>query len=145
MKEKPVHDRAQPRRRPRPRRRGRRRSRGGTGGGARARHPEPDLPGDATAEPHPPEDRRRGGRLLRAASPAAARRREAGDEGDLGYLLRVLRLDRPRGVGRGRGGRRVLNRAEPERTALETVGWVGDAASGFVRLIDQTRLPGEFV
>jgi methylthioribose-1-phosphate isomerase len=32
--------------------------------------------------------------------------------------------------------------AEP---ALETVGWVGDAAGGFVRLIDQTRLPGEFV
>ena len=29
--------------------------------------------------------------------------------------------------------------------ALETVGWVGDAADGFVRLIDQTRLPGEFV
>ena len=29
--------------------------------------------------------------------------------------------------------------------ALETVGWVGDAASGFVRLIDQTLLPGEFV
>jgi len=25
-----------------------------------------------------------------------------------------------------------------------TVGWVGDAASGFVRLIDQTLLPGEF-
>src|ERR1700761_7295160 len=28
---------------------------------------------------------------------------------------------------------------------LETVGWVGDAAKGFVRLIDQTRLPTEFV
>jgi methylthioribose-1-phosphate isomerase len=28
---------------------------------------------------------------------------------------------------------------------LETVGWVGDAAAGFVRLIDQTRLPTEFV
>ena len=27
---------------------------------------------------------------------------------------------------------------------LETVGWVGDAATGFVRLIDQTVLPGEF-
>jgi methylthioribose-1-phosphate isomerase len=29
--------------------------------------------------------------------------------------------------------------------ALETVGWVGGAADGFVRLIDQTRLPTEFV
>jgi len=29
--------------------------------------------------------------------------------------------------------------------ALETVGWSGDARSGFVRLIDQTLLPGEFV
>src|SRR5689334_13134949 len=28
---------------------------------------------------------------------------------------------------------------------VETVGWVGDARSGVVRLIDQTRLPGEFV
>jgi methylthioribose-1-phosphate isomerase len=28
---------------------------------------------------------------------------------------------------------------------VETVGWVGDAASGFVRLIDQTRLPTEYV
>jgi methylthioribose-1-phosphate isomerase len=28
---------------------------------------------------------------------------------------------------------------------LETVGWVGDAATGFVRLIDQTRLPAELV
>ena len=28
---------------------------------------------------------------------------------------------------------------------LDTVGWVGDAASGFVRLIDQTLLPIEFV
>ncbi len=26
-----------------------------------------------------------------------------------------------------------------------TVDWVGDAATGFVRLVDQTRLPGEFV
>jgi methylthioribose-1-phosphate isomerase len=32
-----------------------------------------------------------------------------------------------------------------EDPGLETVGWVGDAASGFVRLIDQTRLPVEFV
>ena len=30
-------------------------------------------------------------------------------------------------------------------SALETVGWVGDARSGFVRLVDQTLLPGEFV
>jgi methylthioribose-1-phosphate isomerase len=29
--------------------------------------------------------------------------------------------------------------------ALETVGWVGEAISGHVRLIDQTRLPAEFV
>ena len=29
--------------------------------------------------------------------------------------------------------------------AFETVSWVGDAATGCVRLIDQTRLPGEFV
>lgn len=29
--------------------------------------------------------------------------------------------------------------------ALETVGWVGDATGGFVRLVDQTLLPGEFV
>ncbi|HEX8199120.1 MAG TPA: S-methyl-5-thioribose-1-phosphate isomerase [Isosphaeraceae bacterium] len=28
---------------------------------------------------------------------------------------------------------------------FETVGWVGDAPGGFVRLIDQTRLPTEFV
>jgi methylthioribose-1-phosphate isomerase len=28
---------------------------------------------------------------------------------------------------------------------LQTVGWVGDAARGFLRLIDQTRLPTEFV
>jgi methylthioribose-1-phosphate isomerase len=28
---------------------------------------------------------------------------------------------------------------------VETVGWVGDAPEGFVRLIDQTRLPTEFV
>jgi methylthioribose-1-phosphate isomerase len=28
---------------------------------------------------------------------------------------------------------------------VETVRWVGDAATGFVRLIDQTRLPAEFV
>ncbi len=27
---------------------------------------------------------------------------------------------------------------------LETVGWVGDASTGFVRLIDQTLLPTEF-
>ncbi len=32
-----------------------------------------------------------------------------------------------------------------EAGELETVGWVGDAASGFVRLIDQTRLPVEFI
>jgi methylthioribose-1-phosphate isomerase len=29
--------------------------------------------------------------------------------------------------------------------SLETVGWVGDASTGHVRLIDQTLLPGEFV
>ncbi|HWE37900.1 MAG TPA: S-methyl-5-thioribose-1-phosphate isomerase [Isosphaeraceae bacterium] len=33
----------------------------------------------------------------------------------------------------------------PDDPTLETVGWVGDAAGGFVRLIDQTRLPTEFV
>ena len=33
------------------------------------------------------------------------------------------------------------NEAEPGRT----VRWVGDAATGFLRLIDQTRLPMEFV
>jgi methylthioribose-1-phosphate isomerase len=35
--------------------------------------------------------------------------------------------------------------ARAEQEALETVGWQGDAISGFVRLIDQTRLPGDFV
>jgi methylthioribose-1-phosphate isomerase len=30
-------------------------------------------------------------------------------------------------------------------SSVETVGWVGDAAGGVVRLIDQTRLPTEFV
>jgi methylthioribose-1-phosphate isomerase len=30
-------------------------------------------------------------------------------------------------------------------SSLETVGWVGSAREGFVRLIDQTRLPTEFV
>jgi methylthioribose-1-phosphate isomerase len=34
-----------------------------------------------------------------------------------------------------------LKSSEP----LETVGWAGDARSGVVRLIDQTRLPGAFV
>ena len=29
--------------------------------------------------------------------------------------------------------------------SFETVGWVGGAATGFVRLIDQTLLPTEFV
>jgi len=29
--------------------------------------------------------------------------------------------------------------------ALETVGWAGDATGGYVRLVDQTLLPGEFV
>ncbi len=33
----------------------------------------------------------------------------------------------------------------PMDDALETVGWVGDARTGVVRLIDQTRLPTEFV
>lgn len=28
---------------------------------------------------------------------------------------------------------------------LKTVGWVGDAATGFVRMIDQTRLPVDFI
>jgi methylthioribose-1-phosphate isomerase len=32
-----------------------------------------------------------------------------------------------------------------DELGFETVGWVGDAATGFVRLIDQTRLPTEFV
>ena len=35
--------------------------------------------------------------------------------------------------------------AAPDASSVETVGWVGDAAAGFVRLIDQTRLPTEFV
>ena len=34
--------------------------------------------------------------------------------------------------------------AAADDLAFETVGWCGDAASGFVRLIDQTRLPTEF-
>jgi len=33
----------------------------------------------------------------------------------------------------------------PVEETVETVGWVGDAAEGYVRLIDQTRLPAEFV
>ena len=75
-------------------------------------------------------------------------------EDDLGHLLRVLRLDRPRGVGRRRrrGGRGAVTvatqtgeRAETGGASLETVGWRGDAATGHVRLIDQTRLPTEFV
>lgn len=33
---------------------------------------------------------------------------------------------------------------EPTEATFETVGWVGDARSGFVRLIDQTRLPTEY-
>ena len=49
------------------------RGRGGARGGARARHPEPDLPRDAAAEPRPAEDRRRGGRLQRAASRRSSR------------------------------------------------------------------------
>jgi methylthioribose-1-phosphate isomerase len=32
-----------------------------------------------------------------------------------------------------------------DEAGLETVGWVGGARDGFVRLIDQTRLPTEFV
>ena len=35
--------------------------------------------------------------------------------------------------------------AETANASLETVGWVGDARSGCVRLIDQTLLPVEFV
>jgi methylthioribose-1-phosphate isomerase len=35
--------------------------------------------------------------------------------------------------------------ARDDAQALETVGWVGEAADGFVRLIDQTRLPTEFL
>ncbi len=35
--------------------------------------------------------------------------------------------------------------ARPQETELETVGWSGDAVSGVVRLIDQTKLPTEFV
>ena len=36
--------------------------------------------------------------------------------------------------------------SEPLSTEpLETVGWVGDASTGHLRLIDQTLLPGEFV
>jgi methylthioribose-1-phosphate isomerase len=33
----------------------------------------------------------------------------------------------------------------PDDATLETVNWVGGAAEGFLRLIDQTRLPQEFV
>ena len=32
-----------------------------------------------------------------------------------------------------------------EVSALETVGWAGDASTGHLRLVDQTLLPGEFV
>ena len=32
-----------------------------------------------------------------------------------------------------------------EADTCRTVRWVGDAATGFLRLIDQTRLPTEFV
>ena len=60
-----ADERARARTRPRPRPRAR--GRGGARGGPRARHPEPDLPGDAAAEPRPAEDRRRGRRLHRAA------------------------------------------------------------------------------
>ena len=38
-----------------------------------------------------------------------------------------------------------MSDALSDDTTLETVGWVGSAAQGFVRLIDQTRLPTEFV
>jgi methylthioribose-1-phosphate isomerase len=34
---------------------------------------------------------------------------------------------------------------DPAGEGFITVGWVGDAATGCLRLIDQTRLPGEFV
>ncbi len=36
-------------------------------------------------------------------------------------------------------------RDDPAREALATLGWVGDASTGHLRLIDQTRLPGAFV
>jgi methylthioribose-1-phosphate isomerase len=36
-------------------------------------------------------------------------------------------------------------RSESDALPLQTVGWVGGAAEGFVRLIDQTRLPGGLV
>jgi methylthioribose-1-phosphate isomerase len=39
----------------------------------------------------------------------------------------------------------VSENANPADPALETVGWVGGAAEGYVRLIDQTRLPTDLV
>jgi methylthioribose-1-phosphate isomerase len=39
----------------------------------------------------------------------------------------------------------VSKAAAKDDSALETVGWVGGLEEGFVRLIDQTRLPTEFV
>ena len=39
---------------------------------------------------------------------------------------------------------RLIDRVE-ESDAFQTVQWVGDAATGYLRLIDQTRLPTEYV
>ncbi len=38
-----------------------------------------------------------------------------------------------------------MTEVRDEAQSLETVGWVGGAADGFVRLIDQTRLPTELL
>ncbi|MGE3821102.1 MAG: S-methyl-5-thioribose-1-phosphate isomerase, partial [Isosphaeraceae bacterium] len=38
-----------------------------------------------------------------------------------------------------------MTRPSVEESARETVGWRGDARSGVVRMIDQTRLPTEFL
>ena len=40
---------------------------------------------------------------------------------------------------------RLIDSHDEESEAFQTVRWVGDAATGFLRLIDQTRLPTEFV
>ena len=86
------------------------RGRGGARRGPRARHPEPDLPGDAAAEPRPAQIATEVAGYTGAPRPAQAGRPQERHEEHLGHLLRVLRLDRPRGVGRGRGrrGRRRL-------------------------------------
>ena len=40
---------------------------------------------------------------------------------------------------------RQIDSQSEESDAFQTVRWVGDAATGFLRLIDQTRLPTEYV